>query len=262
MERNVSSFHPTTRFSSRVGYYVRARPKYPPALLNFLQSDLGLSSSHRIADIGSGTGILSELLLRNGNPVIGVEPNDEMRTAGEDYLKNYPHFQSCRGTAEITGLPDHSADFIVAGQAFHWFDPPAARGEFQRILVPGGWVLLVWNERRPVTAGFDSAYDELVRRFAVDSHVDHHTAVTGVADSVLGPFFGAGHFRMREFDNFQELDRDDVRARLLSSSYMPLPDHPSFAEMMADADRAFASHEVGGRVRMSYDTRAYYGRMT
>ena len=262
MHPQPSSLQPTQRFSTRVSYYVRARPKYPSAFLDFLRSDLGLTSAHRIADIGSGTGILSELFLCNGNAVIGIEPNAEMRAAGDEYLKNYPTFRSLSGAAEATTLPDHSADFVVAGQAFHWFDPPKARTEFQRVLVPGGWVVLVWNERRGGAPGFDVAYDELIQKFATDTHVDHHTTVTGVADSVLGPFFGPGHFRIRGFDNFQELDLDDVKARILSSSYMPLPDHPAFADMMAHAEQAFAAHAVNGRVRMSYDTLAYYGRMS
>jgi SAM-dependent methyltransferase len=258
----MSNLNPTQRFSSRVSYYVRARPKYPAALLRFLQAELHLLPTHRVADIGSGTGILSELFLRNGNPVIGIEPNAEMRAAGDDYLKSYRGFHSQNGAAETTGLADHCVDFAVAGQAFHWFDPPRARAEFQRILAPGGWVVLVWNERRRNDSGFEAAYDELIQRFAVDKHVDHHTAVTGASDSVLGPFFGPGHFLVREFDNFQDLDLEDVKARILSSSYMPLPDHPSFADMMAAAEKAFADHAQAGRVRMSYDTRAYYGRMT
>src|SRR5580658_5846995 len=127
MDNQPQALRPTQRFSSRVSYYVRARPRYPAALLDFLKSDLHLSPAHRVADIGSGTGILSELFLRNGNLVLGIEPNAPMRAAGDDYLKNYPNFRSRDGTAETTGLADHSIDFAVAGQAFHWFDPPRAR---------------------------------------------------------------------------------------------------------------------------------------
>lgn len=262
MVAEPSKLRPTQRFSSRVSYYVRARPKYPHALLEFLRSELHLTPAHRVADIGSGTGIFSEMFLQNGNPVIGIEPNAEMRAAGDDYLKGYPGFRSQSGTAEATGLADHCVEFAVAGQAFHWFDPPRARMEFQRILGPPGWVVLVWNERRRTASGFEAAYDELIQQFAIDRHVDHHTAVTGASESVLGPFFGPGHFLVREFDNFQDLALDDVKARIISSSYMPLPDHASFADMMAATEKMFAAHAPAGRVRMSYDTRAYYGRMS
>ena len=258
----TSPLQSTHRFSNRVGWYVQARPKYPAALLDFLQSDLGLRPEHRIADMGSGTGLLAEMFLRNGNSVIGIEPNSEMRAAGDEILRNYSHFKSIDATAERTSLPDHSIDLVMAGQAFHWFDVPKVRAEFQRILVPGGRVVLVWNERRVADSGFDAAYDELIRRFATDVHVDHHTQVTGVADEVLGAFFGPGHFRVKCFDNFQELNLEGVKARLLSSSYMPLPDHLSFPDLMREAERAFHNHAIDGAVRIAYDTRAYYGTMS
>src|SRR6185437_1727062 len=262
MKSQATDLNPTGRFSNRVSHYIRARPKYPLALLDFLRDELALTPSHRIADIGSGTGILSELLLANGNPVVGVEPNIEMRLAGEEYLRGFPSFQSLDGTAEATGLADHLVDFITAGQAFHWFDRPKTRVEFMRILRPDGWVVLVWNERQLNADGFDDAYDELVRRFAVEKHVDHHTTITGLADEVLGPFFGKGHSRVKTIENFQELNLDDVKARIMSSSYMPLPEHPRFGEMMEEAERSFVMHARGGQVHLNYDTRLYYGRMT
>src|SRR5712691_7831802 len=136
------------RFSNRVADYVRYRPGYPPAVLDLLRTDCGLRPDHVVADIGSGTGILSKLFLENGNRVFGVEPNAEMRQAGEEYLASYDGFSSIEGSAESTTLADSSVDFITAAQAFHWFDPQAARREFARILKPGGWVVILWNDRR------------------------------------------------------------------------------------------------------------------
>src|SRR5208282_2924056 len=119
---------------------IRYRPGYPPALLDLLREECGLHSDHVVGDIGSGTGFLSELFLKNGNRVYGVEPNAEMRAGGEEYLSSYANFTSVDGSAEATTLPASSVDFVAAGQAFHWFDPQAARREFLRILKPGGWV--------------------------------------------------------------------------------------------------------------------------
>lgn len=112
----------TQRFSDRVAHYVRSRPGYPAEVLDALRDDIGLSPTWGITDVGSGTGISSELFLRNGNPVFAVEPNGAMREAAERLLGNHPHFQSVPGTAEATGLQGDSVDAVVAGQAFHWFD--------------------------------------------------------------------------------------------------------------------------------------------
>ncbi|HZK81091.1 MAG TPA: class I SAM-dependent methyltransferase [Humisphaera sp.] len=257
-----SECRPTQRFSDRVTYYVRARPGYPAQLIEFFVADLGVAPVHRIVDVGSGTGLLSELFLRNGNQVIGLEPNTEMREAGEEFLRKYPNFQSVNATAEATTLPDRAADFVVAGQSFHWFDRVKARSEFGRISSPGCRIVLVWNERLMSASRFDAGYDRLIREFAVESHVDRHVTLTHSPDAALGPFFGPDHFKIRRFDNFQELNLDDLKARLLSSSYMPLPGYPMFLPMIARAEDLFAAHAVGGRVRISYDTRAYYGTIS
>ncbi len=118
------------RFSNRVADYIRYRPGYPSAIHEVLRAECGLRPGHVIADIGSGTGFLSELFLKKGNRVFGVEPNEAMRQAGEEYLASFDGFTSVNGSAEATTLDDASVDFVTAGQAFHWFDQNAARREF------------------------------------------------------------------------------------------------------------------------------------
>src|SRR5712692_3268134 len=156
------------RFSNRVADYVRYRPGYPAAVLELLRAECGLRPEHAIADIGSGTGLLSELFLKNGNRVLGVEPNQKMRGGGEEYLHPYPGFTSVSGSAEATTLANASVDFVTAGQAFHWFDPAAARREFARILTPGGWVAILWNDRRLEEKQLTRDYEELQERFGID----------------------------------------------------------------------------------------------
>src|SRR5579863_2151487 len=122
----------TQRFSSRVDDYVRFRPGYPHEIIELLKKECGLTPNSVVADIASGTGIFTRMLLGNGNRVWGVEPNDEMRRAGDLFLADYPHFTSTAGTAEATTLPDRSIDFMTAAQAAHWFDRENARHEFIR----------------------------------------------------------------------------------------------------------------------------------
>ena len=252
---------PTRRFSDRVEFYVRSRPKYPPAVLNFCRSKLGLRASHRIADVGSGTGILSELFLGNGNEVFAIEPNAEMRKAAEASLSHDRNFHGINGAAEATGLAAASADFIIAGQAFHWFDRPRTRREFSPILAAGGWVLLIWNDRKVEPGGFAADYDAMVHEFETDFKHVSHLNMTSADSGVLKEFFAPCGFEIATFDNPQSLDLDGVLARAMSSSYLPSPGKPRCEEMLQRLREVYDRHQIAGRVVQPYDTKVYYGRL-
>ena len=246
------------RFSDRVENYVRYRPGYPPAVLRVVEEECGLTAASVVADVGSGTGILSGLFLRNGNLVYGVEPNEEMRAAGERLLAEYPNFRSVAGAAEATTLADASVDFVPAGQAFHWFDREGARREFRRVLRAGGWVVVVWNERRTDTTPFLRDYERLLLTHGTDyAEVSHKY----VDENLIFPFFGEGRARLATFDNEQVFDFEGLRGRALSASYVPAPGHPGHERMMAELAALFAEHNEGGRVVFEYDTKVYYGRL-
>jgi SAM-dependent methyltransferase len=250
--------NPTSRFSSRVENYIKYRPSYPPAVVDLLQIECGLHAGSRIADIGSGTGLLAELLLKRGCQVFGVEPNREMREAGERLLSRYTNFTSVDGTAEATTLPKRSVGFVTAGQAFHWFDRARARAEFARILLPAGWVVLVWNDRQTSTTPFLSAYEQLLHTYAVDYAAVNHKQID---EAVLDDFFAAGGFKTATFANRQILDFEGLKGRLLSSSYTPEPGHPSHEPMLEHLRAIFAAHQNHGKVAFEYDTIVFYGRL-
>src|SRR5258708_14345063 len=157
---------PTARFSDRVEDYVRYRPGYPPQVLELLRAECGLQPAHTVADIASGTGAFTRLLLENGNRIFAVEPNTAMREAGNQLLRSCGTMTGVAGTAEATTLPSASVDFVTAAQAAHWFDRVRARAEFVRILKPGGWWVLIWNERRTATTPFLSDYEQLLLTYA------------------------------------------------------------------------------------------------
>ncbi len=246
------------RFSSRVADYVRYRPGYPPGILDPLRSECDLTPSSTVADIGSGTGLLSRLFLENGNTVYGVEPNAEMRAACERFLQNYSRFHSLAASAEATTLPNARVDFVAVGQAFHWFDPQAARKEFARILRPGGTVAVVWNERRVETSAFLRAYEELLRKYSDDYG---QVSAQYPEDQRMADFFAPGKFRERTFSNEQIFDFEGLRGRLLSSSYSPPATHPNHAPMLAELRHVFDAHHESGHVRVEYATHLYYGRL-
>jgi SAM-dependent methyltransferase len=247
----------TSRFSDRVENYVRYRPGYPPEVIRLLKSECGLAPGHVVADIASGTGIWTRLLLENGNQVIGVEPNAEMRGAAEGLLAVFPKFTSAVGTAEATTLADQSVDFVSAAQAAHWFDRELARREFVRILKPGGWLVLLWNERLTDSTTFLRDYERLLLTYGTDYRDIRHEHTT----SEINEFFDPMPFQERVFAMRQEFDYAGVEGRLLSSSYAPGPDQAKHVPMLRELRRIFDACSVEGRVGFEYKTRVYFGRL-
>jgi SAM-dependent methyltransferase len=246
---------PTERFSSRVEHYVRARPAYPSDILGVLNQECGFSTTSVVADVGSGTGIFTRLLVENGNRVFAVEPNREMRRAAESYLAEYPNFVSLDGRAEATTLPDRSVDLITSAQAAHWFDQDKAVPEFQRILKPNGYLVLVWNERRIAASALGADYEELVRQYGID-----YDQVKQRGSASAGKkFFGTNRFVERRLSNYQDLDYPALEQRLLSSSYVPPLGDERCAPMLAKLRQFFEKHHSRGRIRMEYDTKLYLG---
>lgn len=245
------------RFTDRVDHYARYRPGYPPGILDVLRRECGLTRESVIADIGSGTGILTKVFLENGNPVYAVEPNAAMREAAEASLKQYPRFRSVDGSAEATALSGSSIDFIAAGQAFHWFDVEAARAEFLRILKSGGWVAVLANERLP-DSPLQRDYEALLRKYGTD--YDRVSAAYPKYRQ-MADFFGSLPFSQKSFPNAQVFDFNGLRGRLLSASYAPANHHPNHAPMLAELRKIFDAHEQDGRVRFEYSTQLQYGQL-
>ncbi len=245
------------RFTGRVDDYVRARPGYPPAIVDDLAAAGLLSPGAVVADVGAGTGISSELFLAAGYAVVGIEPNAPMRAAAESALARYPRYRSQDGSAEATGLADASVDLGVAAQAFHWFDADRSRAELRRILRPPGWVALIWNARRSAGTAFLEAYEALLLEFGTDyAQVGHR----GVGTERLAAFFD-GPFTTRRYDNRQALDLAGLRSRLLSSSYIPAAGEPAHVAMLARLAEIFAAHAVDDRVEFLYDTEVHTGEL-
>jgi SAM-dependent methyltransferase len=243
------------RFANRVADYVRYRPGYPAGVVELLRAAGGLRPEHVIADVGCGTGLLAEIFLKNGNRVIGVEPNAEMRAGGDHYLTSYATFRSVAGSAEATTLEVASVDFVVAGQAFHWFAPGPTRREFLRILKPHGLVAIVWNDRLEDTR-FAREYEALLQRYGTDYKKvkDAYPEMSKIQEFFISPDFAA-----RDFPNFQLFDLDGLRGRVRSSSYAPGDGHANFAPLMAELEQLFEQHAQCGTVRMEYVTHVYFG---
>jgi len=245
----------TSRFSDRVENYIRYRPGYPPQVLETLRRECGLTPVHVIADIASGTGIWTRVLLDNGNAVYGVEPNADMREAGARLLADFPKFTGINGKAEATSLADASVDFVTAAQAAHWFDRERACQEFSRILKPKGWLVLLWNEREVDTTPFLREYEQLLLTYGTDYQEIRHEKTTDAVNEYYDP----APYQERVFAMRQEFDYPSLEGRLLSSSYAPGRGHPKHEPMLRELRRIFNAHAEGGRVAFDYMTRVYFG---
>lgn len=247
----------TTRFSDRVENYIKYRPSYPSRIVEFLENTDRLNRASVMADIGSGTGKLSEVFLEQGFPVIGIEPNREMREAAESLLSEYMKFESMDGTAETTGLPRDSCDLIICGQAFHWFNIPQARKEWQRIIAPEGWVVLIWNERDTGSA-FLADYEQFLHKHARSYHEVNHR---NIETTTLENFFNPNPLEIEEFANQQLFDFSGLLGRYMSSSYAYNTHDEGFEDALKVLRSLFDQYEENGHVRFEYRTRIYCGQL-
>jgi len=248
---------PTKRFSNRAKLYANFRPGYPKELISFLRNKLNLSPLHLIADVGSGTGLLSKLFLDNGNVVYAVEPNLEMRQEAESIFGRDQNFHSVDGTAEHTTLAEHIIDFVTVAQAFHWFDKRLARPEFKRILKPNGKVILVNNDRK-ITDGFMQEYEGLLLKYAPDYKEQTHQ---DLSEKEIADFYGNESLGKKCFENYQNLDLEGFKGRLMSSSFIPLELSLQPA-VNKELKEIFDKFETEGKIRFEYITRIWYGKIT
>lgn len=245
------------RFSNRVENYIKYRPNYPKEILEVFRAEMNLTEDSAVADIGSGTGISARLFLENGNEVFGVEPNAAMREAAEEFLKDFPRFQSVDGTAENTNLSDNSVDFVIAAQAFHWFDKDKTPLEFRRILRENGFVVLIWNERQLDSNAFLRDYEELLKKYGTDYEKVRHD---NLDKEIFEKSFQAD-FSVKTFLNVQTLDFEGLKGRVLSSSYMPSENDSRFEPMIIELQRLFEKYAESGKIQILYNTNIFYTRL-
>ena len=245
------------RFEGKSESYSLHRPDYPADLIPILELEIGLDKSSVIADVGSGTGKLARIFLENGNKVHCVEPNGEMRERGMIDLSEYKNATFHDGTAEETGLPDNSVDFIVVGQAFHWFNHDLSKKEFKRILKNGGYVVLVWNDRVDKKSGINAAYERICKKYS-----------KGYRKSGEGPLppdfhqkFFASDVRKFSLPNPQEMDLEGLKGRYFSASYSLKKGDRGYGDLLKQFKKVFEENKKGDTVVMEYATKVFAGKL-
>ena len=243
------------RFTGRAEAYSKYRPTYPREIIDILNAQIGFNKDKIVADIGSGTGILTKIFLDNGNRVFGIEPNDEMRSFAEKNLSSYDNFVSMNQSAENTGLPSNSIDLVTAGQALHWFDLDQSRTEFARILKSLGSVMIVYNERGTGDDGVMDDYEKLINKNAKAS------VVPDIDAEYLAKFFNNKNYREFTVPNKQVLDFDALVGRAASASYLPSRNDPGFETMKQDLRKVFDVHQRDGLITLVYATTMFLGQI-
>src|SRR5579885_2985017 len=246
------TMQPTERFSGLAGLYQKSRPGYPEAAIDFVLEHCRLSGLSLIADVGCGTGIASRIFAARGIQVIGIEPNDDMRSTAESHIESPPNLIYKKAAAEATGLDAASLDAVLAAQAFHWFNAAAALQEFHRILKPGGFVVLMWNER-DTGDQFTKEYGSLFESMSEGFSIDQWKGAVGQPLLESNLFTNAAR---HAFSNAQEMDLEGLLARAFSASYAPR--HGERREQLKDGLQSlFSKFEQNGHVILVYTTSVY-----
>ncbi|MBO4519699.1 MAG: class I SAM-dependent methyltransferase [Alphaproteobacteria bacterium] len=244
------------QFTGKAAAYTKGRPLYARAALDFLKEQ-GIDETASVADVGAGTGIFSKQLAKNGAMVFAVEPNEDMRLAAVEYLKDMPNVRCIDGSAENTALPDHSVGFVSAAQAFHWFDKAAFRKECNRISVPGGKIVLIWNIE--VFGGdFFRDFGEILKRLTVSDIPEEEK------ENPYGVFFRQAEdflidFKRYEFDNTLYLNEETFLYKALSSSAAPKKDNPLYENFSQELKNLFVQYQDGGKLTYPHKTVLYIG---
>lgn len=241
------------KFTETTDYYHQYRPSYPAEIIDILIRDCHLTQEKMIADVGSGTGILTKLFLDHGNKVFGIEPNKAMRQIGEAHLLGYKNFTSVDGSAEKTTLNNQSVDFVTVGTAFHWFDAVRSKLEFQRILRAPKWVVLIWQVR-DMSKPLMQEWEDLIIQFGRD----YKNSRAQQFDQTIGDFF-AGDWKQHTLDYQQVFDWEAFKGRLFSTSYSLRPGDDKFQDMLDKLRHIFEQYQQNGEVCFDYKTKMYYG---
>ncbi len=242
--------------SERIENYLRYQPGYPKKLLNFLYEEVGFLRESVIADIGSGTGILTRLLLERGSRVVAIESDHQMRDIAERLLNDeFQRFVSLNATAENTTLSDESVNYIVCAHSLNSLNIDKCRDEFFRIIKPSGAVVFLYN-RLDQEEGFLKEHQSLLNQYRVYPEKNFSRELS---ENEIFRFYASATYNHFSFPNRQSLDFEGARAILLSDSSLPEQGEDGYNDMLEELYNIFERYNQNRKVFINYTTEAYIG---
>ncbi|SCE89388.1 Methyltransferase domain-containing protein [Micromonospora coriariae] len=235
-------------FGAAASDYDRFRPSYPEEAIRWALD--GLSDAAQVVDLGAGTGILTRVVRAVGHRVLPVEPDPGMRAQLDSAT---PDVTALAGSAESMPLPDGSADAVLVGQAYHWFDKERAHTEVARVLRPGGTFSPIWNVR-------DERVDWVAELGRIAHMGDNTTDLTGSVTD-FGPAFDA--VEPGVFEHHTTLTPDEVVGMCRTRSYYLTADRQQQASVDRELRELLAGHpDLAGResVELPYRTLVFRAR--
>jgi SAM-dependent methyltransferase len=251
----------TSLFQGKATEYARYRVDYPGSVISAALQSVGIVRDDVIADLGSGTGMLSRWFLERGNRVFGVEPDDGMRQVAEKSLLRFgASFISVDGTAERTSLGDASVTVVTAGNAFHYFNSRATRTEAERILQRGGRVLIMGHDVASQPNDFMKAYFGFIAGVAVpEARVFHEQDRSLRATEIF--FAGIPVHEEDMGDHTFNLTWDGLRGRFLSTAAAPAEDDPKRSAVITQLADVFRRFEKDGTIPFQLRWRYTWGQL-
>jgi ubiquinone/menaquinone biosynthesis C-methylase UbiE len=253
MENNIN------KFADKAEYYDKYRINYSNKILDYF-NEYNFCENSIIADIGSGTGKLAKIFLDKGNIVYAVEPNDNMRNIALSTLNEYKNFVSINGSAEITTLQNNIIDFVVVGQAFHWFDDKKALEEFKRILKNNGVLALIWYNRKTNSTFMQEYEDFLGKNFPKYNEKNHRDISGSISDEKIKGYFSKDYKKIT-LENNRELNFNELFGGFSSASYSPKEGTKEYYKSKNILEILFNEHNINNKVIFEYETIVYIGRI-
>lgn len=252
------SFSALKSCSEAIENYLKYHPGYPKKLLNYLYEDIGFSRESVIADICSGTGVLTRLLLEQGSRVVYVESDDQMREIAERLFSDeFQRFVSIKGTAENTTLFNDAVNFIVCTRSLRQFCRDKYRQEFYRIMKPSGTIIFLYNRLNQ-----EDDFIKECRRLTKTYQTYHETPYyRELSEDEIVDFFESAPYNHISFSHRQSLDYDGARDRFLPEINFLEQWNNGYKEMFEEFNDIFNRYSQNKKIFINYTTEVYTGAL-